>query len=279
MRWFRTLSEKISINFLGKYFTIGVQFLTILNLVVLNWDLPRWLFKVPCLLFVISIPILYLTIRTADLGAAQPAQKVIIPDHYRKNFKRSKHPFLTYSQRIKILFTIAVGLCMAAVIMRNRTGVYIRDGTRYKTVNIGTLKWTENLRYKQDSGSWCFENNPNNCNQYGALYSWASVQKVCNGLGEGWRLPSKSEIIELGEYLSEDENQEDFRSMLGGELSPPNNFLYQGRIGIVWSGEESKNDYVWILYLYGDSHKVDVLYHGGKEHGYSCRCVKNLNPK
>ena len=88
-----------------------------------------------------------------------------------------------------------------------------RDGTRYKTIQIGKQVWmAENLKYEVP-GSWC-AGNYNGCSTYGRLYNWAtamnlpasanttlvdmkdsaSFQGLCP---TGWRIPLMSEWEEL----------------------------------------------------------------------------------
>ncbi|MDR3011708.1 MAG: T9SS type A sorting domain-containing protein [Chitinispirillales bacterium] len=82
-----------------------------------------------------------------------------------------------------------------------------RDGTKYVYVNIGGYTWmAENLNYNA-AGSWCYDDDPANCDLYGRLYDWATVMGLdasCNteqcgdqvlnphqGIcPDGWQVPS-----------------------------------------------------------------------------------------
>lgn len=65
------------------------------------------------------------------------------------------------------------------------------DGNKYPTTEIGQQIWmAKNLNVNVE-GSWCYDNDPANCEKYGRLYTWDAAMKACPS---GWHLPSKEEF-------------------------------------------------------------------------------------
>ena len=77
-----------------------------------------------------------------------------------------------------------------------------RDSRTYRTIGIWKQTWmAENLHYTDSTTlsvlkgqTWCYDNESEKCNAYGALYACEAARKVCP---DGWRLPVKADIDSL----------------------------------------------------------------------------------
>ena len=117
-----------------------------------------------------------------------------------------------------------------------------RDSQSYKYITIGEQVWmAENLRYRKGFDSlgrindWCYNNHPERCDEYGALYTWSGamnihqkynttrlwrknpdkpLQGVCP---EGWHLPSSKEFDVLLKLSGNTNAYEKLRTPYGWE--------------------------------------------------------------
>ena len=170
-----------------------------------------------------------------------------------------------------------------------------RDGQAYKTVALGDKIWmAQNLNVDLDSGSWFYDDDPNNGESYGRLYSWEAAQSACP---LGWRLPSDHEWKELalafGGYL-EGETKEDvgdpiptyqsltqldkdnFSAVLGGGRRIDRDYPYYhiNTDGFYWTSTEYNATRAYRYDFDRNLQKLDRD-HQPKTRGYSCRCLKD----
>ena len=200
------------------------------------------------------------------------------------------------------------------------------DGNTYNTVYIGNQLWmAENLKttkYADGTGitqvnsenwnivnintdyySW-YNNDENNKDIYGALYSWGAamkkesssslnpsgVQGVCP---TGWHLPSNDEWVELRNYIggnggklketgtlhwlspnNEATNETGFSALPGGWRFVDGAFAELHNVGWWWSSTEWSTNYsgYWSVVSYNASYTSGNYY---KHIGLSVRCVMN----
>ena len=80
----------------------------------------------------------------------------------------------------------------------------VRDTQVYRTVQIGEQVWmAQNLNYKNDNQSFCFDSDTLYCKEKGRLYTWENALKVCP---EGWHLPDSSEYNALIDFVEKNNN-------------------------------------------------------------------------
>ena len=69
-----------------------------------------------------------------------------------------------------------------------------RTGELLKTITIGSQKWLAKNSAIKLSKSYCYDDDPENCDLYGRLYEWSSAHNACP---VGTRLPNAADIAEL----------------------------------------------------------------------------------
>jgi len=184
-----------------------------------------------------------------------------------------------------------------------------RDGNEYGWVRIGNQIWmAENLRFKTDSGSWCWEHKEENCGVRGRLYDWETAMRVSP---PGWHLPSDDEWKELEIVLgltAEQADQEGLRidkdSLLAGKIKLPDVWPheYEGKSLIITNetgfsaevtgffvrGEFTHNMYTSWWSSTGDDAKAWIHHIGffanfigrvqnPKVFAFAVRCIKDQN--
>ncbi|MDR3012351.1 MAG: InlB B-repeat-containing protein [Chitinispirillales bacterium] len=181
-----------------------------------------------------------------------------------------------------------------------------RDNRSYPTVIIGNQVWmAANLNY-ETLGSWCYDNNSNNCGGYGRHYNWATAMGLppsCNTSScaaqtphrgicpEGWHIPSDAEWTMLVNFVSTNNaganagtrlktttprwNGEDifgFSALPGGTRWPGGINLVGGH-GYWYSATENDATSAW--YRHMGSNINNVSSGRNKADGFSLRCIRN----
>lgn len=78
-----------------------------------------------------------------------------------------------------------------------------RDGQKYRLARIADRTWfADNLNFEAE-GSFCLDDDANNCMAYGRLYSWEAAQKACPA---GFRLPAQADFESLWNAAGADYN-------------------------------------------------------------------------
>jgi len=172
-----------------------------------------------------------------------------------------------------------------------------RDGQLYQWVRLKDgKKWMANNLNFQMTSTWCYEDNQDNCKQYGRLYTWQSAQGACPN---GWRLPTDDEWWEMASFYGKAYNSyagqekmegkddgEDvykalvqggkagFNVLFGGSYSVGEGFDYLGDLGYYWSSSAHNESNALGYYFYIRSRALARdSYH--KTLGFSCRCLQD----
>jgi uncharacterized protein (TIGR02145 family) len=173
-----------------------------------------------------------------------------------------------------------------------QTGTLVdsRDGKKYKTVKIGERTWlSENLNYKTESGSWCYDDDNSNCNKYGRLYDWNTARAVCP---KGWHLPSKNgwrELVTMAgsktgapklksksgwDGSGNGTDDYGFSALPGGRRNADGGFRNIGKRGYWWTATGHGSGFAFSRYMYHVKEFVEEDFNFRNE-GFSVRCVSD----
>jgi len=139
-----------------------------------------------------------------------------------------------------------------------------RDGKEYSYLIIGQQVWMgENMNFalNDGDGSWCYQDDPASCEEYGRLYNWETAMEVCP---EGWHVPSDEEwqILEISLGMDPEE------AKIGGwRLS--GNVGYKMKSATGWENDGNGDNSSGFNIKPGAGRRVDGLYDLlGKDAGF-----------
>ncbi len=181
---------------------------------------------------------------------------------------------------ILIISTLLVNLVFTQSIEIFEKFTDSRDGKTYKTVKIGEQVWfAENLNYNTNISSWCYDEDPENCEKYGRLYDWETAITVCP---PGWKLPSNSDfetlLTDVGGSGSNAYNalipdgNSGFSALFGGWHHYAG-FNYIDYIGYFWSDSSFDDDFAWYLFI-SSINNIANMNNYDLSLGLSVRCVQ-----
>ncbi len=188
--------------------------------------------------------------------------------------------------------------------------VQIGDQCWFKeNLNVGTMiDGSDNQTNNNLIEKYCYNDDPANCATYGGLYQWDEMMQYTTQQGTpgicptGWHLPTDAEYTALTDFLGGESiaggkmkstgtieastglwftpntsatNQSGFTALPGGNRDYNASFGYLGHDAYFWSSTENGTDYTWLRSLFYNSAYV-VRGFGSNNHGFSSRCVKDL---
>lgn len=154
-----------------------------------------------------------------------------------------------------------------------------RDGQEYSYIDVGGTQWmAENLNFSTD-GSWCYEGNADNCNNWGRLYTWDAAANACP---DGWHLPDDSEWDHLinhygghdlaGKDLKEG-GSSGFDALMAGYRDKKGFYGKVDSSAYFWSSTAQTDHYASFKGMYKEYSNLGI-YTYTKPDGFSVRCVR-----
>lgn len=137
--------------------------------------------------------------QSTSLPPLRNNQNVLVQNIFDDEPPKKSNAFFILLAVVVLLVAGGVGAYLYFDFGRTGTMIDPRDGKKYKTVRIGSQTWmAENLNYA-GKNSFCYDNDPKNCAEYGRLYTWYVAMKACP---TGWHLPSSNEWITLERFVA-----------------------------------------------------------------------------
>ena len=195
------------------------------------------------------------------------------------------------------VFVVSIALSMAfgsvsASLERLSAQDREASGTMYSSKRMADGKqWTTHNLNVKTVPSYCYEDAELNCRRYGRLYTWESARRVCQSLGDGWRLPTDDEWRQMAKHyggVSEDSDDSGkaaykalliggssgFNALLGGGRSDDGQYARLEAHGFYWTASES-DPVSACFYNFGRGGQALHRQSGGeKQRAFSVRCVR-----
>lgn len=183
--------------------------------------------------------------------------------------------------------------------VRENSGVFTdpRDGQIYRTIKIDDRQWlAQNMSYKVEGRSWCYDEKESNCSRGGRLYDLDGARDACP---KGWHLPRDREfndmLTNLTRCYSGVHTCKDFGKKLKAKVGwdgdkgtdeygfavystgfrdPQGKFEGMGGYSGFWTNQSGRveTNYIWVLEK--ASPNMQRLFAPSKKHAYAVRCVE-----
>ncbi|HEX9659009.1 MAG TPA: FISUMP domain-containing protein [Rhodothermales bacterium] len=169
--------------------------------------------------------------------------------------------------------------------------VDLRDARSYVVVQIGRQVWLARNAAFPTQPSWCYEDQPGDCETNGRLYTWEKAREACPN---GWHLPSDDEWIKLERYLGIPDDSlyaEGFRGTdegarlrtggdagfaapISGYRRPDGSYDRRGKRSAYWTSTEADHRSAWHRDIRSDDGRI---YRSSvpKEYALSVRCIRD----
>jgi len=184
---------------------------------------------------------------------------------------------------------------------RRMSGLYAADESKRSGFSVRCVQdndyppakeWMNRNLNVETPDSWCYDDDPANCEAYGRLYTWEAALAACPAFGDGWRLPTRTDwnalvnraggYVTAGEKLKAATSWNDngngtdelgFSALSVGFRMPTGNFSVSGYSGLWWSSRERDSTYAYPLRMYNNDPGVDAI-SLRKDLAITVRCVR-----
>jgi uncharacterized protein (TIGR02145 family) len=165
------------------------------------------------------------------------------------------------------------------------------SGTIFSSARMADGKeWTTANLNVNASPSYCYDDAEPNCRRYGRLYTWESAQRVCQSLGDGWRLPTDDEWRQMTKRYggvsddSDDKGTGAFNALMSGGTSGFNAVLGGNRSdgqyarleahGFYWTSSDNDPGSAPFYNFGQNGQGIHRQPQGEKQMAISVRCVR-----